>query len=337
MKNLQKHSIRGHKLIFLLLSAVVLSALLSLCLGAVSISPLNVLRSLLGKDVPGGTAVIIRLARLPRTCACLLAGMALAVSGAVIQTVLNNPLAAPNVIGVNAGAGFSVTMLCALLPGAIFLLPFAAFAGALAAVLLVSYISRRSGSSKMTLVLSGVAVSCIFSALTDAVITFAPDSLVAYSDFRIGSFANISFQHLRPAALVIAAALILILLFSNELELLSLGSSTAASLGLNVRAVRMLMLVLSAALAGAAVSFCGLLGFVGLVIPHIMRHSSGEKAAVQVISCALGGALMVTLCDILSRVLFAPYELPAGIMLSCIGGPFFIYLLTKRRGGHRYD
>jgi iron complex transport system permease protein len=255
------------------------------------------------------------------------------VSGAVIQNVLSNPLAAPNIIGVNSGAGLMVALSCAIAPTAVALTPLMAFLGALTGVLLVLFIAERTGAAKITLVLAGVAVSSMFSAGIDAVVTFVPESLNGYSDFRIGGFANLSMNRVIPAFWVILVCLMLAFLLADEMDVLMLGSDTAQSLGLPVRRVRLGLLAIAAALAGAAVSFAGLLGFVGLIVPHIMRRLVGEESRSLLAACALGGAALMTFCDLLARTLFAPYELSVGIVLSLAGGPFFIWLLLRQRGG----
>ena len=309
-----------------------LSALLSLCLGAVSLAPGEVLGALLGTG-SGPAAQIVLYARVPRTCGCLLAGASLAMSGTVIQGVLGNPLAAPNVIGVNAGAGLCTALCAALWPAWTAALPFAAFLGALGGVLLVLAIGARTGASKMTLVLAGVAVSGMFSAGIDAVLAFFPDALNGYTDFRVGGVANLSMSRVAPAFWVILAASFLALSLAGEMDVLLLGEEAARSLGLPARRLRLVLL----ALAGAAVSFAGLLGFVGLIAPHMARRLAGEDSSARLLlAAALGGAALLTLCDILARTLFAPYELPAGVALSLLGGPFFLWLLLRqRRGGGR--
>lgn len=314
----------------------VLAAVLSLCLGAVPVSLGDTLAALLGRG-EGAQASIVLYSRLPRTCGCLLAGMALAVSGTVIQAVLGNPMAAPNIIGVNAGAGLMVALLGAVAPTAAALTPLAAFLGALVGVMLVLFIAERTGASKLTLILAGMAVSAIFSAGIDAVVTFVPDALLGYSDFRIGSLTGLTMAKLAPAFWVILPAFLLMLSLAGELDVLMLGRDVSQSLGLRVKPMRLLLLALAAALAGAAVSFCGLLGFVGLIVPHIMRRLLGEESRTLILGSALGGAAMLTACDLLGRVLFAPYELPVGIVLSFVGGPFFIFLLLKQRGGRIHD
>ena len=337
MKHWRISCIQLHKKSFLaaLLALTVLCALLSVCFGAVWVSPGELLPAL----VSGGATTsgrIILFARLPRVCGCLLAGAALAVSGAVIQAVLHNPLAAPNIIGVNSGAGLLVAVCCALWPTAVALVPVAAFLGALAGVLLVLFIAERTGASRMTLVLAGVAVSAVFSAGIDAVVTFVPEALNGYSDFRIGGMANLSMERIIPAFWIILAAMVLIVSLSGELDVLLLGTDTARSLGLSAKPLRLILLVLAAALAGAAVSFAGLLGFVGLMVPHIMRRLLGEESLPLLAASALGGAALLTICDLLSRILFAPHELPVGIVLALVGGPFFIWLLLRQRGGRTH-
>jgi len=307
-----------------------------MCLGAASLSPGEIVSVLLGEET-GTAARIVRYARLPRTCGCLLAGAALAVAGAVIQSVLGNPLAAPNIIGVSSGAGLAVALFGALAPTKAAATPIAAFAGALLGVLLVLFIAEKTGASKLTLVLAGVAVSGVFSAGIDAVVTFVPDALAGYSDFRIGGLSNLSMRRVIPAFWVILIAMILIFSLAGELDVLLLGTDTAQSLGLRAKPLRLILLTLAAALAGAAVSFSGLIGFVGLIVPHIMRRLIGEDSRPLLAGCALGGAATLTLCDLLARLLFAPYELPVGIVLSLAGGPFFIWLLLRQRGGRIHD
>jgi iron complex transport system permease protein len=238
---------------------------------------------------------------------------------------------------VNSGAGLAAAVCCAFFPGAYAALPFAAFLGALLSVLLVLLIAERTGASKITLVLGGVAISSVLAAGVDAVVTFVPDALAGYSDFRIGSLAGLTMSKLAPAAWVVLAALALAFSLTHELDLLMLGRDTARSLGLRAGRMRILLLAVAAALAGAAVSFAGLLGFVGLIVPHIMRRLVGDESRLLLPGCAMGGAVMLLLCDLASRMLFRPYELPVGITLSFIGGPFFIWLLLRQRKGRTHD
>ena len=334
MRSWRTSCIRNKRRFFAVLALLaVVFFLLNLCLGAVYVPPGEILQVLLGRMEDTPQARIVLLARLPRACGCLLAGAALAASGAVIQGVLHNPLAAPNIIGVSSGAGLGAALCGALAPTVGAAVPMASFAGALLGVLLVLFVAEKTGASKLTLVLAGAAVSGMFSAAIDAVITFVPDALNGYSDFRIGGVANLSMERITPAFWVIFAAMVLIFSLTGELDVLMLGADTAQSLGLRVRPLRLVLLTLAAALAGAAVSFSGLLGFIGLIVPHIMRRLLGEDSRPLLAGCALGGAFLLTLCDLLARLLFAPYELPVGIVLSLAGGPFFIWLLLRQRRG----
>lgn len=314
-------------------AAAALCALLSLCLGAVRLSP----GALLGALSQGTSTVsgrILRFVRLPRTLGALLTGAALGVSGVVIQTVLHNPLAAPNIIGINAGAGFAVALAAVCFPGAVPGVPWLAFAGSLGAVALVLLISRLTGASKITLVLGGVMISSLFNAAIDALLTFQPDALTGYADFRVGSFAGLTMARVGAAAWPVAIALGGILLMASQLEILSLGDETASSLGLSVRPVRRTALLLAAVLAGSAVSLAGIIGFVGLIVPHFIRRLTGEKLLPLLLASAFGGGAFVSLCDTLARTAFAPYELPVGVVLSFIGVPVFLWqLMSSRRHG----
>lgn len=329
----RKQRNKQRRITALLVGVVLLSAAMSLCLGSVSVPLADVVSVLLGKQTGTVAARIVLYSRMPRTLGCLLTGAALAVAGAVIQSVLANPLAAPNVIGVNTGAGLAVTALSALVPGAAALAPVAAFVGALAGVLVVLLIGERTGASRLTLVLAGIAVSAVFSGAVDLIVTLEPDALSAYADFRIGGFSSVTMGKVGPAAGVIAAGLAGVLLLTPQMDLLALGADTARSLGLRVRPARVLLLTGAAALSGAAVSIAGLLGFVGLIVPHGARKAAGGESLPLVTLSALGGAAFVTLCDLLARTLFAPYELPVGVVLSFLGGPFFLWLILRQRGG----
>ena len=317
--------------IYAALAALVLAvSLLNLCLGAEKVPLAEVLRALTGGG-SGTTAFrIVRYVRLPRLCACLLAGGALAASGAIIQGVLSNALAAPSTIGVNAGAGLTVALCCAIAPTAVKLVPLAAMAGAFLGVMTVLLIARRTGASKITLVLAGVAVSSIFSAGIDAVVTFVPEALNGYSDFRIGGFSGVSMARLLPALWPALLSFVLSLSLHNEMDVLLLGREQAQSLGLPAERLRIVLLGLAAVLAGSAVSVGGLVGFVGLIVPHIMRRLVGEESGPLLVSSVLGGAALLGGCDLLGRMLFAPYEIPVGIVMALAGGPFFIWLLQRR-------
>lgn len=316
---------------------LILSSLAGIFLGAVGISPAQILADISQSGLSKSERILLYV-RLPRVLGTILAGAALAVSGAIIQAVLGNPIAAPNIIGVNAGAGFFTVLCLAVFPNSLSYLPAAAFLGALAAVMLVYTIAKKTGASKMTLVLSGVAVSSLMNAASDTVITLFPDALTGFSSFRAGSVSGLSLSEISPAWIYILVGICGAFLLSHDLDILSLGDKTAQSLGLNVSLVRFIFLAISALLAGAAVSFSGLIGFVGLIVPHIVRRLSGTSENRIIIPlCAIFGGAFVNVCDIVSRCVFAPYELPLGICISYIGAPFFIYLLIRKKGGKHGD
>jgi len=298
---------------------LVLSAVLSLGLGAAAM-----------------TTVIFRFVRLPRTAGCLLAGAALAVSGAVIQGVLNNKLASPSIIGVNAGAGLAVTVCCAFGALSGWAIAGSAFLGALMAVLLIVFAAERAGASRTTVILGGVAVNAFLNALSEALVTLIPEAGLMAGDFRVGGFGSVSYVRLIPAGVLILVALAAVFSLHNELDVLALGEETARGLGMDARRTRTVLLILAAMLAGAAVSFAGLLGFVGLMVPHGVRRIAGSESRILLPLCAIGGAAFVTFSDTAARLLFAPYELPVGILLSVLGGPFFLLLLGKRKGGRTH-
>ena len=323
-------------LIFLAAGIICLAAaVLSLCLGAARL-PLAELWQAVTRGPADTAGWIFWYARLPRTAACLLSGAGLAVSGAVIQGVLHNKLASPGIIGVNAGAGFAVTLCCALGLLSGWVIALAAFVGAMGCVLLVVITARKTGASRTTVILGGVAIGSFLTALSEALVTLIPEAGMLSGDFRVGGFAAVAYTRLIPAGILILLGLIVVLTLCNELDVLALGEETAHSLGMPVEKIRTLLLILAAMLAGASVSFAGLLGFVGLIVPHIARRLVGGESRYLLPLCAIGGAGFVTICDLAARLLFAPYELPVGILLSVIGGPFFIILLLKSKGGRSH-
>ena len=322
---------------FILALLLFVSFTVSLLLGSTRASALEAFRAAAAGDVGNPAYRILAHVRLPRCFAAVLAGSALAASGVIIQAVLNNAMAAPNIIGVNAGAGLGVTLLVALAPGAAASLPFAAFFGALAACLCIYAIARRTGASRMTITLVGITISSILTAGINLIKTIFPDSIYNTHGFLVGGISGVSMTKLCPACWLIGLGLLAALLLARDIDVLNLGEDTAASLGMNVRMSRFLLLMLASLLAGSAVSFAGLLGFVGLLGPHIARRFVGSRHRLLLPFSAMGGAVLVLLCDLLGRVLFAPYEIPVGIILSFVGGPFFLTLILLQRKSRVYD
>ncbi len=324
--------IKGNKKIFVIaVLLLVLTAVLCLCLGSVRLSPRQLLDAV--KNGPtDANGRIFWYARLPRTVACLFSGAALAVSGAVIQGVLANRLASPGIIGVNAGAGLAVTVCCAV--GAVdgWAVAGAAFAGALAAVLMITFAAQKTGASRTTVVLGGVAVNSFLNAVTEGITVLIPEAGIMTADFRIGGFSSVAYTRLIPAAVLIAVGLAAVFTLCNELDVMAMGEHTAQGLGLSVKRMRTVLLLLAALLAGASVTFAGLLGFVGLIVPHMVRSVAGSESRRLLPLCALFGACFVALCDLLARTLFSPQEVPVGIFMAVLGGPFFVFLLLKSKG-----
>lgn len=275
--------------------------------------------------------IIVYSLRLPRVLAGLLAGMGLSVSGVLLQSVTGNALASPNIIGVNAGAGFLVILFLCFFPTAVFALPFAAFLGAFLTTLLIVAIANRIDSSKTGVILAGIAFTAVLNAGISFVSLLDTDVLAAYNDFSIGGLAGVRLEQLYIPAGIICLSLLTVLVLSRRIHLLCLGDSMAASLGVRVRALRMLCLICASASAAAVVSFAGLLGFVGLVVPHIARKLVGTATKPLLVASSLAGSTLVIAGDLLGRVLFAPSELPVGIMMALVGAPFFFVLLLRKR------
>lgn len=314
-------------------AALLLAAVcLSLCTGVSNVGLADWLALLGGQGAEGTSASILLAIRLPRVLGGVLAGSALAVSGALLQAALNNPLASDNVVGINAGAGFSVLLCSSALPLALQLVPIAAFAGAFAAAMLVLLLAKLKNDSRLTVILAGVALTSIFSAGMNLVLIVDPDAYVSSAAFLIGGLSGVTLGQLGVPAAIILASLAASMLVSNSLNIMALGDETAHALGMNVERRRMTVMALASLLAAAAVCIAGLLGFVGLVVPHMVRYLLGSDNRVVVPMSAVLGAGIVCLCDLVARTAFGSYELPVGIIMAFIGGPYFIYLIARKGG-----
>lgn len=274
---------------------------------------------------------IVRYIRIPRMLAAVFSGMGLAGAGVILQTLLANPLAGPNIIGVNSGAGF-FAILCSLLfplfPG---LQPAAAFIGSLIAVLLIYTLSRKTGASKVAILLAGVILNSLFNAATEAIYTFFPELITNITDFRTGGLSAIQTDILYPAMVLILITILIVWSKCNALEILSLGDEVAHNLGLPVRKNRLMFLLCAACMAGAAVSFAGLIGFLGLIVPHGVRLIVGSETRYLFPLSVLWGGIFMVICDTFARCMFAPFELSVGIILSIIGAPIFIWILLSKK------
>ena len=330
-KSTTEFSAKSRFVLFAVLTVIVSAVfVLSLVVGSSKVDIISVLLGLCEKSSPDYR--IVYYVRLPRALGAVLCGSALAVAGAITQAVLNNPMAAPNIIGVNSGAGLGAILCMALAPSMVFAMPLAAFSGALGACILIYTIAQKTGASRITITLVGIAVSSVLTSCINIVKTLFPDSVYNMTTFSVGGLGGADFAIIKYAAPMIVICLILAFLLSKDMDVMCLGEDTAASLGMNVKRLRLVLMVCASILAGCAVSIAGLIGFVGLVVPHIARRFTESYHALLIPACALCGALFMLVCDIFSRVLFAPYEVPVGILMSLIGGFFFIGLiLTKRR------
>ncbi len=308
-----------------------LSFYLSLRLGSTVLGTTAFWSGLFRRAGAESTTLILYAIRLPRALGALFAGAGLALSGALLQRATDNPLAAPHLLGINAGAGFFVILTLSLFPTAFAALPFAAFLGATLTALLILGICARRALDKGAVVLCGVAFSALFGAGISFLSLLDADVLAVYTDFSIGGLRGVALRDLYFPMPIIALCFVGAMLLSKKLHLFCLGDTLAASLGVRVRRVRLAALLLAAASAAAAVSFAGLLGFVGLIVPHIARRLAREDTRTQLWLAPMGGGILLLLADLAGRVLFSPTEIPVGIFTALLGVPFFLTLLFGRK------
>lgn len=332
MKNERKTfricSIGGITLMALMLFCALL---LGVVLGSTKVSLAELWRGLFWKEEAHTASIILYYLRLPRVFAALLAGVGLSVSGVLLQSVTGNELAAPNIIGVNSGAGFCCILLLTFFPKISAALPFAAALGAFGTTLLIVSVAAKLNAFRGTVILCGIAFTSVLNAGISLLSLLDGDVLTAYNAFSVGGLSGVKFEQLWLPAAIIFTCLILSLVLSRRIHLLCLGDALAASLGVRVRALRLCCLLCASASAAAVVSFAGLLGFVGLVVPHIARRLAGQRTSHVLITSAFVGAILVILADLLGRVLLAPTEIPVGVIMALIGAPFFFILLLQRR------
>ena len=319
-------------LVLLFLTIAVLG--MSLSLGEYPVPPGDIFKAVLGLPTadPESHFVVVTL-RLPRVLISWLVGIGLALAGAILQGLTSNPLADPGIVGVNAGAGLAAVILIVLFPSLdTAWLPFAAFSGALIVALLIYLLAGTGDKSPLRLVLVGVALAAIATAFTTLMLTFGQINDVSRAlVWLVGSVADKSWQQvwqLLPWLLVFVP---LALLLAKELDTLQLGDAVAKGLGSSVTWQRSKLLLVSVALAGASVAIAGSIGFVGLMAPHLARSLVGSIHKNLLLVAALMGGLLVAGADFLGRTLFAPIELPCGLLTASLGAPYFIYLLYQRQ------
>lgn len=311
--------------------ALVLAGLISIASGSVSLSLSQSLAAALGEG-DKDTLRIVNLLRLPRTIVTAFVGANLALAGCILQGVLHNPLADPGIIGVSAGAGLFAMALMLIIPEQTALVPIAAFCGAILSTGIVFYLAWEKGINPLRMILAGVAVATFFGGAMSALNVFYADRIQGTVMWMAGGFQGRSWNHVELLLPYSAIGILGTLLCARQLNALQLGDDMAKSLGIRVMRVRTILIFLSALLAAASVSVAGMLGFVGLIVPHIMRLLIGSDHEILLPCAALAGAIVVTLADTAARTLFSPLEIPVGIFMSFLGAPFFLYLLKRRLG-----
>ena len=302
-----------------LTAALALSALVSLMAGAVWINPFDN-SSLLH-------SIILQI-RLPRVILSGLVGAMLALSGAILQAVLKNDLSDPYILGISSGGGLGAAIAI------IFLLPMAmvslsAFIFSFAAVITVFFIAKTAGKTNpSSLILAGVAVSSFTGAVLGLLIT-SSDRLQSIYFWMLGSFSGANWEQIYISCACLFLGLIVAMSYSRQMNAFLLGEDEALSLGVDTSIARAVLLSIASLLAGVSVSFCGIIGFAGLMVPHMIRAVSGPNYFSLIPLSALAGALLLVMADTASRVLFIPSEIPVGIITALVGAPFFIYLLRR--------
>ncbi|KZM51806.1 iron ABC transporter permease [Labrenzia sp. OB1] len=277
--------------------------------------------------------LVIATIRLPRVLAGLLAGGALAIAGAIMQAITNNPLASPGLLGINAGAAFAVVLTMSVYgAGAHGTFVWAAFAGAASAAGIVSLLGSvgPAHGAPIKLVLAGAVLTAFLTSLTTAILIFDRGALDGVRLWTAGSLTGRTMDQVRTIAPYMLTGLAAALLFPRQLAVLSLGADVSKSLGQNPVIWRGLAALIVILLAGGAVSLAGPIGFVGLVVPHVIRLTVGTDHKWIIPFAAVGGALLVLAADTLSRILFASQSFPVGVTMAMIGAPFFIWLVRTR-------
>ena len=301
---------------------------MSLTKGSLDIKVEQIIAILQSPQLDAQSQIIWNI-RLPRTIVGAFVGINLAISGAILQAVMRNPLADPHIIGISSGAGLAGVTVMILFPHMDYLITPIAFLGAMAAAVCIYILAWKNGIKPVRIILAGVAVSAFLGAGISGLMIFYSDRVHGALMWMVGGLAARSWPHvgiILPYAII---GLILALVCANYLNILQLGDEMARGLGLNVEVVRIAMTAVAALLAASAVSVAGLLGFVGLIVPHAARLLIGSDYRFLLPASALLGIGVVTLSDTLARTMFSPVELPVGIIMAALGAPFFLFLLRR--------
>ncbi|MFW0781537.1 iron ABC transporter permease [Rossellomorea marisflavi] len=326
------------KKIVLLMVLTTLAVIISTGIGDMQIAPWKVVSVFFG----GGSSIdqlVVTSFRLPRILIALLAGMALAVAGGILQGMIRNPLASPDIIGVTGGAGAAVVAFLTIFSNkdntlmvSIKWLPVAAFIGAAVIAFLVYFLAWKKGVSPVRLVLIGIGISALTQACTTLLMVMGP--IYRASQANIWITGTVNGSDWQDVWILLPWSIIFIFLsfmITRQLNIQELGEEVATSAGANVQRQRFILLLMSTALVGGAVAFAGGIGFVGLMAPHMARRLVGSSFGALLPVSALIGGLLVMLADLIGRTLFLPLEVPAGVFTAAIGAPYFIYLLFKTR------
>lgn len=319
--------------LIIIIGILILSILLGICLGSVKISLNDIIKSLFSDEYTVKKAIISDI-RLPRVWIAVFVGANLSASGALLQAVMRNPLADPGITGVSAGASLLAIIILLLFPSYVSLVPIAAFVGGVIACGIVYGLAWKGGGIEpIRIVLAGVAVNAILGGATGLLSLLNSDKIQGVMLWTNGSLSRVSWMDVKVLGIYSIVGIILALICIRAANVLQLGDDVAKNLGYNVNLTRILISLVAVYLAGISVAFVGIIGFVGLVVPHISRLLFGSDYKWMLpVSMLMGGAVLV-IADTLARIIAAPIELPVGTMMAMLGGPFFLYLL--RRGAKR--
>ncbi|WP_276789335.1 FecCD family ABC transporter permease [Veillonella magna] len=315
--------------VLVFLGAALAALVLSMAFGSADITIAKIWHTLWSPTLQDTQDMVIWNIRFPRNIVAALVGANLAVAGAILQAVMKNPLADPQIVGVSSGAGLAGVIILILFPSWEYLVPMVAFVGALVAALMVYALAWRNGIRPTRIILAGVAVAAFLGSGISALLVFYGDRVQGALLWMVGGLSARSWPQVYVLAPYTVVGLILAFLGSRRLTILSLGDETAKGLGLPVEQTRFMMTAVAAFLAASAVSVAGLIGFVGLIIPHIARMIIGTEYRFLLPGSACLGAAVLVVSDTLGRVLFSPVEVPVGIIMAFFGAPFFLWLLRR--------
>ena len=315
-------------IVILFLFLALLGAFLSLTKGSSVITMEQIVELLLHPGEDPQSQIIWNI-RMPRTIVGALVGINLSLSGAILQAIMRNPLADPHIIGISSGAGLAGVVIMILFPALEYLITPVAFVGAMLAAICIYILAWKNGIKPVRIILAGVAVSAFLSAGISGLMIFYSDRVHGALMWMVGGLAARSWPHVNIILPYAIIGLVLALASASYLNILQLGDEMARGLGVNVEVTRIIMTAIAALLAASAVSVVGLLGFVGLVVPHAARLLIGSDYRFLLPAAALLGVAIVTLSDTFARVIFAPIELPVGIIMAFLGAPFFLFLLRR--------